>query len=155
MAVAFYGEPRSTGDIDLNVFIPPDRWELLRDALRTLAIEIEIDERELRRFGEIEIDWDSNLLHFFLSIDSLHDRMKEEVRSVPFNGDSIPIVSPEHLVIRKALLDRPKDWLDIEEILVATTSLDFEEIEDWLRRMTGGDDRVSKLAQAKAALSGG
>ncbi len=47
--------------LDVNVFIPPNRWPLLSDALRPLAIEMEVNERELKRFGEIELDWDSNL----------------------------------------------------------------------------------------------
>jgi hypothetical protein len=154
VAVAYYGEPRSTGDLDVNVFILPDRWPLLRDALRPLSIEMEIDERELRRFGEIELDWDSNLLHLFLSTDPLHDRMKEEIKQAPFKGATIPIVSPEHLVVRKAILDRPKDWLDIEQMLVATSPLDLGEIREWLERMVGKDDpRMSRLLEVESILS--
>jgi len=66
----------------------------------------------------------------------------------------IPLVAPEHLVIRKAILDRPKDWHDIEQILVATNPLDLEEVESWLKRMVSEDDpRMKKLAEVKAALS--
>jgi hypothetical protein len=155
VAIAYYGEPRSTGDLDVNVFIPPDRWPLLSDSLRPLAIEIEVDERELRRFGEIELDWDSNLLHLFLSTDPLHGRMREEIHHVPFNGATIPIVSPEHLVVRKAILDRPKDWLDIEQMLVATSPLDLGEIREWLERMVGKDDpRMVRLLEIESSLAG-
>jgi hypothetical protein len=150
-----FGEPRSTGDLDVNVFIPPDRWPLLSDALRPLAIEMEVDERELSRFGEIELDWDSNLLHLFLSTDPLHDRMREEIHHVPFNGATIPIVSPEHLIVRKAILDRPKDWLDIEQMLVATSPLDLGEIRGWLERMVGKDDpRMGRLLEIESSLAG-
>lgn len=80
--------------------------------------------------------------------------MREQVRYVPFNGDTIPIVAPEHLVIRKARLDRTKDWIDIEQILVATNPLDLREIEDWLERMVGADDpRMERLKKVKAGLS--
>lgn len=80
--------------------------------------------------------------------------MHEAIRMAPLAEGSIPIVAPEHLVIRKALLDRTKDWIDIEQILVATNPLDLEEIEDWLERMAGQDDpRVKKLGEVKAALS--
>jgi hypothetical protein len=73
---------------------------------------------------------------------------------VPFNGTTIPIVSPEHLVIRKAQLDRTKDWPDIEQILVVSWPLDFDEVESWLGRLTGTDDpRVEKLREVKASLS--
>lgn len=80
--------------------------------------------------------------------------MREARRQVPFNGDPIPIVAPEHLVVRKVLLDRAKDWLDIEQILVATDPLNVREVEDWLEGMAGEDDpRTKKLAEVKAALS--
>jgi len=72
--------------------------------------------------------------------------MPAAVRRVPFAGATIPIVSPEHLVIRKATLDRPKDWLDIEAILVAETPLDLEELAVWIERLATRDDpRVAKL----------
>ena len=72
--------------------------------------------------------------------------MPKAIRRVPFAGTEIPIVAPEHLVIRKAMLDRTKDWLDIEAILHASGPLDLAEIESWLRRLAGdGDHRVTKL----------
>jgi hypothetical protein len=154
LAVGYYGEPRSTFDIDVNVFVPVDRWSGLRSALDLLDIDMEVDERELRGDDEVRLNWDPNSLHLIFSSDPLHDRMSEEIRYVPFNGDTIPIVSPEHLVIRKALLDRIKDWLDIEQIFVATSPLDFEEIESWLEQMAGGSDpRMEKLREVKASLS--
>lgn len=154
VAVGYYGEPRSTGDIDVNVFVSTNRWPEICDALKLLGIDAQLDEAELKRFNEIQLEWDSNFLHLFFSADSLHQRMSEDIRLVPFNGATIPIVSPEHLVVRKAQLDRTKDWPDIEQVLVASWPLDFEEIEGWLGRLTGTDDpRVEKLRAVKALLS--
>jgi hypothetical protein len=31
----------------------------------------------------------------------------------------IPILSPEHLIVCKVVFDRPKDWLDVEEMIAA------------------------------------
>jgi hypothetical protein len=154
VAVGYYGEPRSTLDIDVNVFVPADRWPDVKAALDFLEIDLGIGEEDLGRTSEIQLDWDANSLHLFFSSDSLHERMREAIRQVPFNGEAIPIVAPEHLVIRKAVLNRTKDWLDIEQILVATDPLDLREIEDWLERMVGEvDPRTKKLVEVKAALS--
>lgn len=154
LAVGYYGEPRSTGDIDVNVFASSDRWSEIRDALKPLKIDTQVDEAELKRFNEIQLEWESNLLHLFFSADALHQRMSENIRLVPFDGATIPIVSPEHLVVRKAQLDRTKDWPDIEQILVAAWPLDFEEIETWLTRLIGdGDPRLEKLREVKSSLS--
>jgi len=153
LAVGYYGEPRSTLDIDVNVFIPPDRWRDICQVLEPLEIDMEIDEAGLEATGEAKLGWGSNFLHLFFSCDSLHEEMRRSIRTVPFNGKYIPVVSPEHLVIRKALLDRTKDWLDVEQILVATRPLDLQEIERWMEQMAGIDDpRLAKLRQAKSAL---
>lgn len=80
--------------------------------------------------------------------------MKEAIREVPFAEGSIPIVAPEHLVIRKAMLDRTKDWIDIEQILVATSPLEFHEIEEWLGRLAGkSNPQMERLKDLKSQLS--
>jgi hypothetical protein len=154
VAVGYYGEPRSTGDIDVNVFVPTDRWPEIRDALNPLGIDTQADEVVQKRFNEMQLEWDSNFLHLFFSVDALHQRMNEDIRLVPFDGGSIPIVSPEHLVVRKAQLDRTKDWPDIEQILVAAWPLNLGEIETWITRLLGkGDPRVEKLREVMTSLS--
>jgi len=146
IALACYGEPRVTIDIDVNVFVPTDRWPAIADALAPVVIDFEVDERQLVRDKETRLLWDRNPVHLFFSHDELHEAMPAAVRRVPFAGSTIPIVSPEHLVIRKAMLDRPKDWLDIEAILVAETPIDLEEIKAWIERLADRDDpRLARL----------
>jgi len=153
IAFAYYGEPRTTIDIDVNVFLPTDHWGDVKSALIPLEIDVEVDEIALRRENEIRLPWDRNDVHLFFSTDQLHDAMPAGVRRVPFCGSMIPLVAPEHLIVRKAMLDRPKDWLDIEAILIATDPLDFEEIHTWIRRLAGAEDpRVTKLCEATRRL---
>jgi hypothetical protein len=129
IALSIYGAPRDTVDIDVNVFVGPERRPEVRAALDPLAL-------------------DGNPVHVFYSHDPLHEEMARRVREVPYGDATIPLVAPEHLVIRKATLDRPKDWLDIEALLRANPDLDLTEIESWLRRLAGdGDHRVTKLQE--------
>lgn len=152
--MAYYGEPRATGDIDVNVFIGSNDGATLRPSLASLQIDFEIDERELKRSNELRIDWGSTPLHLFFSYDPLHEQMWHATREAPFNGGVIPLVAPEHLVIRKAILDRPKDWHDIEQILVATSPLNLGEIENWLQQLIDKcDPRMEKLRKVKTSLS--
>lgn len=153
-AMAFYGVPRPTSDIDVNVFVPAAEWPRVKNALSPLGIEVDIDQDELRQENQVLLQWEPNPLHLFFSCDPLHQEMKRKAREVPFGDGAIPLVAPEHLIIRKALLDRTKDWHDIEQIFVATSPLDFEEIESWLERMTGASDsRMEKLREVKSSLS--
>ena len=116
IALGYYAEPRPIRDIDVNVFLGPERRAEVEAALAPL--------------GD-----DGPPVHLFFDEDELHPAMREAVREVPFAGAKIPIVSPEHLVIRKAMLDRPKDWPDIEAILASGIPLDLEETRTWLRRL--------------------
>ena len=160
LALGLYGAPRQTMDIDVNVFVSAADWPRVAAALRLpgeaavdvqpplprLDLDVEIELADVAHDREVKLAWDENPVHLFFSYDELHATMPAAVREVPFAGTTIPIVAPEHLVVRKAMLDRPKDWPDIEAILVATEPLDLEEIERWLERLAGPDDpRVTKL----------
>jgi hypothetical protein len=39
LALAYYAEPRATIDIDLNVFVSPERWKDVVGALTPLGVE--------------------------------------------------------------------------------------------------------------------
>lgn len=146
IALAYYGEPRVTIDIDVNVFVPTGRLSQIEHSLRPLGVDTGHDARELGEDQQVRLRWDRNPVHLFFSHDALHEAMPAAVRRVPFAGSTIPIVSPEHLIVRKAMLDRPKDRLDIEAILAGTEPLDLEQIRIWLIRLAGRNDpRLAKL----------
>jgi hypothetical protein len=153
LAYAYYGEPRTTVDIDVNVFVSIDRWPEVQAALEPLPIDLGLDPKELAEERQARLPWDLNPVHLFFSYDDLHAEMPKAIRRVPFAGTEIPIVALEHLVIRKAMLDRTKDWLDIEAILIASGPLELEVIETWLRRLADdGDHRVTKLQELARRL---
>jgi hypothetical protein len=146
LALAYYAEPRATVDVDVNVFLATDRWADVRGALEPLGIAVDTDEVALERDGQARLWWGANPVDLFFSYDPFHDEMQRASRRVPFGDAKIPILAPEHLVICKAMFDRPKDWLDIEAIFIVTEPLEVEEIERWLTRMVGsGDKRLEKL----------
>ena len=66
--------------------------------------------------------------------------MRHESRLQPFGDHRLPILAPEHLLVCKVIFDRPKDWLDIEQILVCVQGIDITEIRAWLDRILGADD---------------
>lgn len=155
LALAYYAEPRATIDVDINVFVHTDRWPAIRDALAPLGLDVEVDEEELNRDGQVRIWWDRNPVDLFFSYDPFHDEMRRSARRVPFNGTTIPILGPEHLAVCKAMFDRPKDWLDIEQMIVATSPLDLEEVKEWLERMVGNDNpRMERLLEIESSLAG-
>lgn len=154
LALAYYAEPRVTVDIDVNVFLATDHWPQVREALMPLGVDVTLDLAVLERDGQVRLWWGRNAVDLFFSNDEFHTEMQRSARRVPFGQATIPILSPEHLAICKAMFDRPKDWLDIEQMLVATDPIDLAEIGRILERMVGADDpRIEKLGEVKARLS--
>jgi hypothetical protein len=153
IALIYYTEPRATADVDVNIFIGTGRWPEVKEALRETGVDIEGDERALARDGQVRLWWGRNAVDLFFSYDPFHDDMEGAVRRVPFGDVRIPILGPEHLLICKAMFDRPKDWLDIEAMLAFVEPLDRDKIRSWLTRMVGpGDERLEKLEALVARL---
>ncbi|MGI8921819.1 MAG: hypothetical protein ACR2HD_09165 [Solirubrobacteraceae bacterium] len=140
LALAYYAEPRATIDIDLNVFVSPARFLAVRDALGPLGVDGNVELAPVEAEGQCRLWWGRTPIDLFFAYDELHRAMRRCVRVVPFGDERIPILSPEHLVVCKAVFDRPKDWLDIEQVLVCVEVLDRDEISGWLQRIAGNDD---------------
>jgi Nucleotidyl transferase AbiEii toxin, Type IV TA system len=143
IALNYHREPRSTLDIDLNIFLAPEHEEA---ALGVLGGVFELDDegrvrRELRREGQTRSRWGNTFVDLFLANTEFHAAMAERVEHQPFGGATIPVLSIEDLLICKALFDRSKDWVDIEAVAQARRGeLDRPYITAWLGRFLPDDD---------------
>lgn len=145
LALAYYAEPRATIDVDLNVFTPPQRSDTVLSALSPLGVEArEARPGIIERDGQCRWWWGGNPIDLFFAYDALHDAMREALRVVPFGETRIPILSPEHLVVCKAVFGRPKDWLDIEQVLASEEDLNHAEVSRWLRLILEPNDRKTE-----------
>jgi len=151
IALVYYTEPRATVDVEINVFVPTDRWPEVRVALEKIGVDASADESALARDGQVRLWWGRNAVDLFFSYDPFHYEMESAIRRVPFGDVRIPILAPEHLAICKAIFDRPKDWLDLEAMLAFTEPLDVDAIRSWLTRMVGPEDERLKKLDALAA----
>lgn len=155
LALAYYAEPRSTVDIDVNVFVPPEQFDAVVGALAPLGVAAPVDAAVVERDGQCRMWWGRTPVDVFFAYDEIHDAMRLSVRTVPFGASRIPVLGPEHLVVCKAVFDRPKDWLDIEQVVVTVDSLDLEEIRTRLARIVGHTDaRMGKLERLLVRLLG-
>jgi hypothetical protein len=147
LALAYYADPRATIDIDINVFVPTERWRDVVEALTEIGVSADrLDPSALERDGQCRLWWGDNAVDLFFAYDPIHDEMRGESRRVPFGEVTISILSPEHLAVCKAMFDRQKDWIDIEQMLIAGDNLDLDKIEKWLVRMVGDSNhRVKRL----------
>jgi hypothetical protein len=91
--------------------------------------------------------WDGTPIDLFFAYAEFHDAVGAARRVVPFAAGTIPVLGPEHLVVCKAVFNRPKDWVDIDAMLADGTPLDTAEVLRWVGRIAGdGDPRYDRVA---------
>ncbi|HVS29367.1 MAG TPA: nucleotidyl transferase AbiEii/AbiGii toxin family protein [Solirubrobacteraceae bacterium] len=152
LALAYYAEPRATIDIDLNVFLPPADHARVGDELAALGIGDLLDVDALEWDGQCRVWWGRTPLDLFFASEPIHDAMRHDIRTVPFGDQTIPVLAPEHLAVCKVVFDRPKDWLDIEQMLISVEQIDVEEIDNWLAQTLGDDPRKQRFDQLAQRL---
>jgi hypothetical protein len=148
LALAYYAEPRATVDIDLNVFVPADRFEEVAVPLRVLGVAIDETAAALvARDGQARVWWDATPVDLFFAYDPFHDAAARARRTVPFADGEIPILAPEHLMVCKAVFNRAKDWVDLDAMRAIGQGLDTAEVLRWVGRIAGDDDpRYERIA---------
>ena len=138
IALAWYRNPRATTDIDVNLTLPPEAAGPVLYLLERLGVRVSAEDREtIARDGQARLAWGSSYLDVFFATIDLHYEMAARARVVRFGPVDIPILAPEHLIVCKAIFDRPKDWLDIEEMLRWGTEVDADRTLEWVGGILG------------------
>jgi hypothetical protein len=152
LALASYAEPRVTIDVDVNVFVAASRHRDIAAALAQLGVTGDVPLEQVMRDGQCRLAWGLTPIDLFYAYHELHAAMRKAARRAEIGGRSVPILAPEHLVVCKVIFNRPKDWLDVEQILVGALDADRSEVVDWLDQTIGADDprarRFAELSQA-------
>lgn len=156
IALAWYRNPRATSDIDVNLTLPPEAAQPILQALALLGVTVTpADRAAIAVDGQARLDWDGSYLDVFFATMELHFEMAERARVVRFGPVDLPILAPEDLIICKAVFDRPKDWLDIEEMLRWGTEVDAPRALGWVGDILGPQSgqyaRLNELLSAGAA----
>jgi hypothetical protein len=133
-------EPRGTRDLDVNVFLGPER---AKDVLGALPPQVEFDGsrlEQLERDGQTRLRSGPTPVDIFLSVLAFHDDVAAHVREVPFEGRTIPVLGCTGLAVFKAMFARPQDWVDIERMVEART-IDLDDAIGWVIEMTGAESQ--------------
>jgi predicted nucleotidyltransferase len=145
-AVLYYGEPRLTKDIDITLGLGIEKLSVIKDAVRTLGLDIEATDIESfvrkhmvlpaadRKRG-IRVD-------FIFSITPFEREAIARAREVNFDEVPVRFASLEDLVLHKMVAGRPRDIEDVRSVLLKNPGYDREYIRGWLSdfdKATGGD----------------
>jgi hypothetical protein len=132
LANAVWGEPRATRDIDLKVYMGERSFGEFADLVAAefapsepipgtpdLIVSIVV-------LPEIVVD-------FLIAIPGYEEVVLARAQVRAFAGMQLPFCSPEDFVVYKVIADRPKDWADVEGVLIEQGGrLDQGYIHEWI-----------------------
>ncbi len=154
------GEPRTTADLDVNVFLPASEVDLVLQALEPDVTYDRAARQALQRDGQARLWVDRTALDLFFSTSPFHETISSRVVTRELWGAQLPFLGCSDLAVFKAFFNRRKDWADLEA-MVAAEMIDTEMVVEKLAEYLGDDERVSsfealvaELAQAKNGLPG-
>lgn len=154
LALAYHvPEPRATNDIDVDIDIELNRESI--DRLQSALVGIvEFTDNDIELFlrdGQARTYWDDFALDIFFSVHYFHADAIDKIKWVSFAGRTIPILSATHLAVLKAMFNRPKDWIDIQE-MAYLESFSRLRVMTWLRELLDDptDDRPVRVAQLRS-----
>ncbi len=140
-------EPRGTKDLDINVFVAPDRVKDVFAALPQGVVVTPLSLEQAERDGQVRLWWEQTPVDLFFDVLPFHKEVAKNVRHVDFEGRTIPILSCTALAVFKAMFDRMRDWADIEAMHEAK-SIDVDEVTAWVHQMAGPDSREARKLAA-------
>lgn len=150
VALAYCGIPRYTHDVDINIALTQEHGPRVLDALAPVfpILDRTKAEREIQAIAQTRLRWGDLPVDLFFANTPFHDSLAARTRDADFVGTIIPIISAEDLIVCKALFNRPKDWLDIENIYRVRELLDTQYVLRWLNEFREPDDeRIRRIEQ--------
>jgi hypothetical protein len=147
IALSYYAEPRATYDLDVNIFLPESESRRVLTVLGAAGIPIDVEDaaRLVERDGQVRLAWGDIPLDLFFATVPFLDASAARTRDVPFEGEQIAILSAEDLAVCKVLFNRPKDWIDLRDMIrVQAGTIDTEYIRAWVHEMVGAADERAR-----------
>lgn len=139
-------EPRGTRDIDVNVFVAAEHADDVLRAMPDGVAVLRASRAAARREGQVRVMWQDTPIDLFFETHDFHKEVARSIRSVPFEGITIPVLDCISLIVFKAMFNRTRDWADIEAILEAGDEAGRSALERVRQLLGAGDPATIRLA---------
>ena len=150
IALAQWGFIRTTHDVDIKVLVPETNYAAMRNAIRAAFPEPARTHAPQNPLI-VAVTIQDVIVDFLLTIPGYEEQIIERAVSRDLGGWSIQVCSAEDLIIQKVVAGRDRDWLDVEELLIAQhDQLDQAYIEDWLSQFVEALQRPEILTKFQA-----
>ena len=151
LAVGFRSRPRFTRDIDVLLEVPQIQLPGLLQDLRDRGFSFDTEQiiREWTRDHLTVLNYHGVSVDWLKPIIPLYQHVLDCAKVESFLGCSLPIASPESLILTKLIGFRGQDQVDIENLLAANPGqLDMDLIRrEWLTLADENDPRYVKFRE--------
>lgn len=159
-AVRAYAFPRNTGDLDFTISIDPQKMPSFIEDLRELGYRVPeaYGKRCLDRVSSMPIlkarlfmegrGIDADI--FIADSPYQHEMLKRRIRD-QVEDFEVWMVTPEDLVLLKLLADRPRDRIDVDDLLFSLGQLDESYMRKWAKEIDVAD-RLDKALHRHGSM---
>lgn len=144
LAVALLGRPRVTRDIDALVLLAEDRWQgFMNSGVAFGFVARHSDALAFAREARVLLlSHQPTGIDLDIAFGCLPFEEEAVARAIVMEvaGVSVPLPTPEDLVIMKAVAHRDRDLLDIEGLLAAHPGLDVRRVNRWVQAFADAFD---------------
>ncbi len=145
LAVRVYAIPRFTNDVDLTISIVRQELPFLFDALNAVGIDIPPPFRPgwldsvagLPLFkADLFQDGRSIEIDIFVSETEFQRSLIQRRKKIETPAGEIWFVTPEDLILLKLIASRPRDLIDVQDIMFTLGQLDVQYMEYWAKELS-------------------
>ncbi len=121
IALGYWGTPRGTVDVDLTLYLPPERPSECVCLLQEIGCEVSAAEaiESLREHGFCRAALGAVRVDIFLPTAAFYQAARARRKRVQLGGQPVMIWDAESLVVFKMMFFRRKDLADVEQVLRA------------------------------------
>jgi hypothetical protein len=149
LSLGFVVDPRTTNDIDVNVFLPHSEVDRVVAALGRLGYRRQEVSTALPVAGVRVLAEGGFPVDLFPSLRDGYEEVRDRIVEHPFGAERrlLPFLSPEDLVVFKVSFNRDSDWVDLRRVAAAQPELDVDYVERKVVELRGPTmyPRVARL----------
>lgn len=139
MAVGILGEPRVTGDIDVDILLDKDNISDFLEKAKKSGFKIN-KQRSVERAAKtsiFQIDYEDYHVDFIIATIDLEKEAFKRKKAITVHGVKAFFPTPEDLILLKIVPGRPKDLIDAQNIVLRHRGrLDTKYLINWAQKLS-------------------
>jgi len=156
IASSLLGRPRLTRDVDVLILLEERRWERFLSAGVRFGFLARTEDALgfARRSRVFLVRHEPSGVDIDISVAALpfEEESIAQVRWIKAGKISLPLPTPENLIIMKAVAHRPQDMADIKALLDANPKVNLRRIRRWVKEFSSALDAPDILSDLESLL---